>query len=163
MAIKKKVFQSNVAKEHWADTHDDKASALEWNKESHLRWDKVIGRIGVLIKDEVHISKTGDDTLKAGTKVVVNDLRGRVLPQYRVKDPNGRVWFVSTTNVEFIDDFEIEPDFVENKLDKSWSASDKKIWRYDMPITTKEEIQKQRELKLAQKKRERAQREKING
>ncbi len=85
----KKEFVSNVTGE-------------EWKKEYLKIWKKVINKVGVVVEDEVHHAKHNTSiTLKAGTKVIVDDIRGRIKPQYRVRDENGKIWFVGAHNVDF--------------------------------------------------------------
>ena len=91
----------------------------EWQKENHAKWNKIIDQIGVIIEDEVHKGKNNTTSvLKAGSKVIIDDIRGRVLPQYRVKDQDGKIWFVTATNVEFNFD-EIEAS-EENPIDTKY-------------------------------------------
>lgn len=88
--MSKTQFVSNVQKD------------VVWQKEKHAKWSRIINQIGVIIEDEIHKGKNNTvATLKAGSKVIIDDIRGRVLPQYRVKDESGKIWFVSATNVRF--------------------------------------------------------------
>ena len=87
---KKKDFVSNVTGE-------------EWYKHNSVRWDKVINQVGVILEDEVHVGKFNIPvTLKKGSRVLIDDIRGRIKPQYRVKDIKGKIWFVSALNVEVL-------------------------------------------------------------
>ena len=89
MSVKKKEFVSNVTGE-------------AWQKEFTKRWDKIIDQVGTIIEDEIHKGKNNTTvTLKKGSKVIIDDIRGRILPQYRVRDINGQIWFVAAGNVEF--------------------------------------------------------------
>ena len=91
----------------------------EWQKENHAKWNKIIDQIGTIIEDEVHKGKNNTTaTLKAGSKVIIDDIRGRVLPQYRVKDQDGKIWFVTATNVEF--DFDTIIRSEENPLNTEY-------------------------------------------
>ena len=57
----KKEFVSNVTGE-------------EWRKEYLKQWKRVINQVGVVIEDEIHNAKHNTTiTLKAGTKVIVDD------------------------------------------------------------------------------------------
>jgi len=85
----KKEFVSNVTGE-------------EWKKEYLKQWKRVINKVGIVMEDETHHAKHNTTiTLKAGTKVIVDDIRGRIKPQYRVRDENGKIWFVGAHNIEF--------------------------------------------------------------
>ena len=77
-------------------------TGIGWSKNSHKKWNKVINQVGTVIRDEIHQSKNHTTvTLKGGSQVIVDDIRGRINPQYRVRDINGKIWFVSADNVEF--------------------------------------------------------------
>ena len=87
---KKKEFKSNVTGE-------------EWFKHSSKTWRRTINQVGIVLEDEVHQGKKGTTvTLKKGTEVYIDDIRGRIKPQYRVKDGNGKIWFVSALNIEVL-------------------------------------------------------------
>ncbi len=93
---KKQEFVSNVTGE-------------EWFKHNTQRWTTVINQVGIIMEDEIHDGKNGEKiTLKAGQRVIIDDIRGRIKPQYRVLDANGKVWFVSALNVKFAKDEERE-------------------------------------------------------
>ena len=67
---KKKEFKSNVTGE-------------EWFKHSSKRWNKTINQIGIVLEDEIHQGKNGTTaTLKKGSEVIIDDIRGRIKPQY---------------------------------------------------------------------------------
>ena len=113
-----------------------------------------LSKVGTIIEDEVHEGKNSTSmVLKKGSKVIIDDIRGRILPQYRVRDENGKVWFVTATNVEFSFDEDkkelnsnIEPIYrggvrVDGTEEEFLSIPE----RYDKPITTEEEIKKQKE------------------
>jgi len=116
-----------------------------WTKHISSRWHKVINQVGVIISDEVHKGKKGTTvTLEAGSRVIVDDIRGRILPQYRVKDTTGKIWFVSELNVEFPEQADIEDPTAEHeyrggvRVDGSDAASVAE--RYDKPLETTEEV-----------------------
>ena len=90
MSKKKREFKSNVTGE-------------EWFKHSSKTWSRTINQTGVILEDETHKGKN-DITLvlKKGTEVFIDDIRGRIKPQYRVKDSAGKIWFVSALNVEVL-------------------------------------------------------------
>ena len=92
MSKKKKEFVSNVTGE-------------QWHKHNSKRWSKVINQIGVILEDEIHQGKNDTTvTLKKGSQVIIDDIRGRIKPQYRVTDINGKIWFVSALNVNIINE-----------------------------------------------------------
>ena len=137
---KKKEFKSNVTGE-------------EWYKHNSKSWSRTINQVGVILEDEIHQGKNGTTvTLTKGSEVIIDDIRGRIKPQYRVKDINGKVWFVSALNVEVKRDTSREADVSGHgyrggvRHDGSRAAP----YRYEVSKTTKEELQ---ELKLTKRKR----------
>lgn len=129
-------------------------TGIGWRKNSHKRWSKVINQIGVVIEDEIHQAKNHTTvTLEAGSQVIVDDIRGRINPQYRVRDINGKIWFVSADNLDFSFDDEITSKNKTNsniqdtyiyrggvRVDGTDEENDVVPKRYEMPITTEEEI-----------------------
>ena len=66
-----------------------------WHRESSARWSSVIHHTGVVSEDFSSATKNGERiTLAEGSEVFIDDIRGRIKPQYRVKDENGKIWFV---------------------------------------------------------------------
>tara|TARA_Y100000310_G_scaffold138620_1_gene137610 strand:+ start:17613 stop:18116 length:504 start_codon:yes stop_codon:yes gene_type:complete len=136
-------------------------TGIGWRKNSHKRWNKVINQIGIVIKDEIHQAKNHTTvTLKAGSEVIVDDIRGRINPQYRVRDANGKIWFVSATNIEFSFNTEIQEENKNNpkvedtyvyrggiRVDGTDEVNDVLPKRYEMPATTDEEIKLLKEKK----------------
>jgi hypothetical protein len=129
-------------------------TGIGWRKNSHKTWSKVINQIGVVIEDEIHQAKNHTTvTLEAGSQVIVDDIRGRINPQYRVRDINGKIWFVSADNLDFSFDDEITSKNKTNsniqdtyiyrggvRVDGTDEENDVVPKRYEMPITTEEEI-----------------------
>ena len=129
-------------------------TGIGWRKNSHKRWSKVINQIGVVIEDEIHQAKNHTTvTLEAGSQVIVDDIRGRINPQYRVRDINGKIWFVSADNLDFSFHDEITSKNKTNsniqdtyiyrggvRVDGTDEENDVVPKRYEMPITTEEEI-----------------------
>ena len=139
MSKNKKEFISNVTGE-------------VWQKQLIKRWHKIINQVGTIIEDEIHEGKNGTTmVLKKGSKVIIDDIRGRILPQYRVRDVNGKVWFVTATNVEFSfdeDKKEINSDgapIYRGGVRVDGEEEDILPERYEKPISTEEEIKKQKE------------------
>ena len=141
MSKKKKEFVSNVTGE-------------QWHKHNSKKWSKVINQIGVILEDEVHQGKNDTTvTLKKGSQVIIDDIRGRIKPQYRVTDINGKIWFVSALNVEILLDDDREADVSEHQYrggvrhDGSIAAPR----RYDLSKTTSEEIEELRQREIRRK------------
>ena len=75
-----------------------------WRKELHGRWNKVIHRVAILKEEVSSKGKNGDITiLPAGSEVFIDDIRGRIHPQFRVKDESGRIWFIPVTKLKVLD------------------------------------------------------------
>ena len=136
----KKQFTSNVTGE-------------QWQKELLKTWKRVINKVGVVIEDEVHEGKHGTTLiLKSDTKVIIDDIRGRIKPQYRVRDENGKIWFVGAQNIDFSSqEANIEENLNENsdptpiyrggvRVDGTAEEELALPKRYAMPKSTDEEI-----------------------
>tara|TARA_R110000824_G_scaffold183612_2_gene364605 strand:+ start:3648 stop:4064 length:417 start_codon:yes stop_codon:yes gene_type:complete len=135
---KKKEFVSNVTGE-------------EWFKHNSKNWKNVINQVGVVLEDEEHIGK--NDTkiiLKKGSKVIIDDIRGRIKPQYRVKDINGKIWFVSALNIEIVKNKTREADTSAHSYRGGvrHDGSQASPYRYTLEKTTEEELQ---EIKFEEK------------
>lgn len=127
---KKKDFVSNVTGE-------------EWFKHNSIIWKKVINQVGVVKEDEIHQGKYDQPvTLKKGSRVIIDDIRGRIKPQYRVIDESGKIWFVSALNLDILEDKNRKADASQHKYkggvrqDNSEAAP----YRYAVSKTTEEEI-----------------------
>ena len=134
---KKKEFVSNVTGE-------------QWHKHNSQNWKKVINQVGVVLEDEVHDGKNGTTvTLPAGSEVIIDDIRGRIKPQYRVKDKSGKIWFVSALNIKIVLDDTQGPDVDEFayrggvRHDGSKSAA----YRYIPEKTTEDEVAEAKQRK----------------
>ena len=125
---KKQEFVSNVTGE-------------EWYKHSSKRWGNVIHQIGIVKEDEIHDGKNGEKlTLKKGSRVIIDDIRGRIKPQYRVKDTNGKIWFVSALNVDIETDKGKSPDTTDFSYRGGVRHDGKELHpRYQVDKTTEEE------------------------
>ena len=137
---KKKEFKSNVTGE-------------EWFKHSSKRWNKTINQVGIVLEDEVHQGKNGTTViLKKGSEVIIDDIRGRIKPQYRVKDINGKIWFVAALNIDVLrtDDREADIDNHGYRGGVRHDGTRAAPYRYTVTKTTADELQ---ELKLATKQR----------
>jgi len=86
----KKEFVSNVTGE-------------EWYKHNSKKWNRVVGQVGTILEDEIHKGKKFPITLKKGSTVYIDDIRGRIKPQYRVRDDAGKIWFIPVTQLEIKD------------------------------------------------------------
>ena len=137
----KRQFTSNVTGE-------------QWQKEFLKTWKRVINSVGVIVEDEIHEGKHNTTLiLKSGTKVIVDDIRGRIKPQYRVRDENGKIWFVAAQNI----DFSFQEDDTEENFDQTpiyrggvrvdGTAEEELVLpkRYAMPKSTDEEIKELKE------------------
>ena len=136
-------------------------TGIGWKKNSHGRWNRVINQVGTVIKDEIHQAKNHTTvTLKAGSQVLIDDIRGRINPQYRVRDIDGKIWFVTANNIEFSFDVEAEEENKNNPkmkdtyiyravgaVDNTDEVKDVLPKRYEMPLTTEEEIELLKERK----------------
>jgi hypothetical protein len=75
-----------------------------WSKEFPGRWNKVIHHTGVTREDFSNATKNGGTvTLTKGSEVFIDDIRGRIKPQYRVKDSSGKIWFVPVGLLEILE------------------------------------------------------------
>ena len=126
----KKEFVSNVTGE-------------EWFKHNSKKWNRVVGQVGTILEDEIHKGKNDIlITLKKGSTVYIDDIRGRIKPQYRVRDTNGKIWFVSALNVKILEDKSQESD-VSNHMYRGGvrhDGSKASPYRYKLNKTTEEEI-----------------------
>ena len=126
----KKTFESNVTGE-------------QWHKHGSSHWSKSIDQIGIILEDETHLGKKNESvTLKAGSMVIIDDIRGRIKPQYRVRDQNGKIWFISALNVEIQYDESTEAN-VKGHLYRGGVRSDGSEAaprRYTISKTTEEEL-----------------------
>jgi hypothetical protein len=136
-------------------------TGIGWSKNSAKRWSKVINQVGVVINDEIHQGKNHTSvTLPSGSRVIVDDIRGRINPQYRVRDTNGKIWFVSADNLDFEFDETIIAENRANtdmagtymyrggvRVDGTDEENDVAPKRYAMPSTTEEEIRLLKEKK----------------
>ena len=129
---KKQEFVSNVTGE-------------EWFKHNSQSWKRCINQVGIIKEDETHKGKNGTTVvLKKGSEVLIDDIRGRIKPQYRVKDKNGKIWFVSALNVDVVssnDTFEEQFQYRGGVRHDNSMASP---YRYTLEKTTEDEM---RELK----------------
>ena len=127
---KKQEFVSNVTGE-------------EWFKHNSKKWKMVINQIGTMTEDEVHDGKNGEKiTLTKGTKVIIDDIRGRIKPQYRVKDINGKIWFVSALNIDIIKNEARDTDTSMHSYRGGvrHDGSQASPYRYTVEKTTEEEL-----------------------
>tara|TARA_Y100000034_G_scaffold135311_1_gene206686 strand:- start:130 stop:597 length:468 start_codon:yes stop_codon:yes gene_type:complete len=125
-------------------------TGIGWAKYGSANFKRVIDKIGVILEDEVHRGKNNTTTtLKKGTEVIIDDIRGRINPQYRVKDQSGKIWFVAANNVKFTKD---ETEQISEPIYRGGirvdGEEDKHLpQRYEVPATTEEEINKLKEKK----------------
>ena len=125
---KKKEFVSNVTGE-------------EWHKHNSQRWGSVIHQIGTILEDEIHDGKNGEKLiLKKGSRIIIDDIRGRIKPQYRVIDANGKIWFVSALNVDIELNKDSKPSVTEHSYRGGVRHDGNELHsRYEIDKTTEEE------------------------
>ena len=129
----KKEFVSNVTGE-------------EWYKHNSKKWNRVVGQVGTILEDEIHKGKKFPITLKKGSTVYIDDIRGRIKPQYRVRDTNEKVWFVSALNVQILEDKSQESDVSKHMYRGGVRHDGSKAtpYRYNVDKTTEEEMKEAR-------------------
>ena len=134
-------------------------TGIGWKKESHKLWSRVIDQIGVVVEDEIHQGKNHTTvTLKAGTKVIIDDIRGRINPQYRVRDPDGKIWFVTANNIVFdldkstnsLEEQQIQDKYIYRggvRVDGTDDVDTVLPKRYKIAKTTTQEIEEKKDSK----------------
>ena len=72
-----------------------------WEKHRLARWQSVINHTAVVIEEMISAGKNGQThTLAVGSKVLIDDIRGRIKPQYRCTDETGKIWFIPIQQLE---------------------------------------------------------------
>ena len=85
---KKKEFVSNVTGE-------------VWHKEGIKNYKRWYEKVGVVNEDIRSKGKNGEEViLRKGSRVLINDIRGRIKPQYRVTDASDKIWFIPVEKLE---------------------------------------------------------------
>ena len=136
MAGKKKEFVSNVTGE-------------EWRKHNSQSWKRCINQVGIIKEDEIHDGKNGTKVvLEAGSEVLIDDIRGRILPQYRVRDKSGKIWFVSALNVEIQKGDEVFDDQFDYRGGVRHDGTAASKYRYEVEKTTEQEIEEAKQEKI---------------
>ena len=83
---------------------------------------------------------------------MIDDIRGRIKPQYRVKDRSGKIWFVSALNIDILYDqnnvVEIDEESHSYRGGVRHDGTRHSNYRYKLPSKTTEE-----ELKEAKSKK----------
>jgi len=78
-----------------------------WVKDSIIRWYNVINKQAVVNEDQNSKAKGGGTkTLPKGSVVFIDDIRGRINPQYRCKDSSGNIWFIRTRFIDMMEEDE---------------------------------------------------------
>ena len=78
-----------------------------WVKDSIIRWHNVINKQAVVNEDQNSKAKGGGTkTLPKGSVVFIDDIRGRINPQYRCKDSSGNIWFIRTRFIDMMEEDE---------------------------------------------------------
>jgi len=75
-----------------------------WHKINWKKWDKIIDHVGVMVESHNSPGKNGTTAvLNEGAEVFIDDIRGRINPQYRAADPTGKIWFIPISKVKVIE------------------------------------------------------------
>ena len=79
-----------------------------WKKDRVNKWNNVIYKQAKVTEDQESKQKDGSVvTLPKDSIVFIDDIRGRINPQYRCKDVSGKIWFIRTRFIELLDDTKI--------------------------------------------------------
>ena len=74
-----------------------------WTKDSITKWSNVINRQARVKEDQDSKQKDGSVvTLPKDSIVFIDDIRGRINPQYRCRDESGKIWFIRTRFIEIL-------------------------------------------------------------
>tara|TARA_Y100000310_G_C20499508_1_gene723243 strand:+ start:307 stop:666 length:360 start_codon:yes stop_codon:yes gene_type:complete len=74
-----------------------------WTQYGIKHWADAINHEAILLEDVKSKNKDGSmTTLEKGSKVFIDDIRGRIDPQYRCKSQEGKVWFIASNKIEII-------------------------------------------------------------
>ena len=74
-----------------------------WRKDSIQKWSNVINHQARVKEEQESKQKDGSVvTLPKDSIVFIDDIRGRINPQYRCKDSSGKVWFIRTRFIEIL-------------------------------------------------------------
>ena len=72
-----------------------------WEKHRLARWQSVINHTAVVVEEMISAGKNGEThILPVGSKVLIDDIRGRIKPQYRCTDETGKIWFIPIQQLE---------------------------------------------------------------
>ncbi len=86
-----------------------------WQKHKIARWNNVINHTAVVVEEMNSAGKNGEThTLPVGSRVLIDDIRGRIKPQYRCTDESGKIWFIPVQQLEVEGqekDYEVEKGF----------------------------------------------------
>jgi len=75
-----------------------------WHKINWKKWDKIIDHLGVMVESHTSPGKNGTTVvLNEGDEVFIDDIRGRINPQYRATDPTGKIWFIPISKLKVIE------------------------------------------------------------
>jgi hypothetical protein len=74
-----------------------------WEKHRLARWQSVINHTAVVVEEMTSAGKNDQvHTLPVGSKVLIDDIRGRIKPQYRCTDETGKIWFIPIQQLEIL-------------------------------------------------------------
>tara|TARA_R100001079_G_C4367655_1_gene117690 strand:- start:292 stop:573 length:282 start_codon:yes stop_codon:yes gene_type:complete len=89
------------------ETFVSKQTGEVWQKEAIKNYKKWFEKVAVLTEDHTSKGKNNKTTvLEKGSKVLIIDIRGRIHPQYKVKDKFDRLWFIPSSKIEILKDEE---------------------------------------------------------
>jgi len=78
-------------------------TGVVWEKHNIARWQSIINHTAKALEDIVSETKSGETvTLEKGSEVLIDDIRGRINPQYRCRDSSGKVWFIQIEKLEIL-------------------------------------------------------------
>jgi hypothetical protein len=102
-----------------------------WVKDSITRWYNVINKQAVVNEDQDSKAKGGGTkTLPKGSVVFIDDIRGRINPQYRCRDSSGNIWFIHTRFIDMMEEGErLGKEEVDTTTEKLHTDSDQFIYR----------------------------------
>ena len=76
-----------------------------WVKDKITRWYNVINKQAIVNEDQEAKAKGGGSKkLPKGSVVFIDDIRGRINPQYRCRDAGGNIWFIRTRFIDMIEE-----------------------------------------------------------
>ena len=76
-----------------------------WEKDRITRWYNAINKQAIVNEtQEAKAKNGGSKTLEKGSVVFIDDIRGRINPQYRCRDGSGNIWFIRTRFIDLMEE-----------------------------------------------------------